>query len=129
MQHDPLADALSLIKNAEHSGKIECLINPSSKIIGRVLNVMQENGYINEFEFIEDGRAGIFKIRLNGKINNCNVIKPRFSVGKKEFEKFESRFLPAKDFGVMIVSTTKGVISHIKAKNLEVGGRLLAYVY
>lgn len=129
MQHDPLADALSLIKNAERSGKIECVVRPSSKIIGRVLNVMQENGYIREFEFVEDGRAGIFKIKLNGKINNCNVIKPRFSVKKTEFEKYESRYLPARDFGVLIISTTRGIVSHTKAKNLGVGGRLLGFVY
>lgn len=129
MQHDPLADALSQIKNAERSGKMECLIKPSSKIIGRVLNVMQMYGYIKEFEFLEDGRGGIFLVKLNGKINNCNVIKPRFSVKRDEFEKFESRFLPARDFGVLIVSTTKGIISHFKAKELGVGGRLLGFVY
>lgn len=129
MQHDPLADALSVIKNAERSGKIECLVKPSSKIIGRVLNVMQINGYIQEFEFFEDGRAGVFRVKLNGKINNCNIIKPRFSIKKNDFEKFESRFLPARDFGVLILSTTRGVVSHTKAKSLGVGGKLLAYVF
>ena len=70
MQHDPLADAMSLIKNSEHSGKLECIVRPSSKLIGRVLKIMQENNYIGEFEYIEDGRAGLFKVRLIGNINN-----------------------------------------------------------
>jgi small subunit ribosomal protein S8 len=129
MQSDPLNDAMSTIKNAAMVGKSECIIKPSSKLIGRVLKVMQENGYINQFEFVEDGKAGVFKVKMEGKINNCGVIKPRYSVKKVDLEKFEARYLPAQDFGVIIVSTTEGVISHAKAKELGVGGKLLAYVY
>jgi small subunit ribosomal protein S8 len=129
MQSDPLNDAMSTIKNASMVGKSECIIKPSSKLIGRVLKVMQENGYINQFEFVEDGKAGVFKVRMEGKINNCGVIKPRYSVKKVDLERFEARYLPAQDFGVIIVSTTAGVISHAKAKELGVGGKLLAYVY
>ena len=129
MQNDPLNDAMSTIKNAATVGKSECQIKPSSKLIGRVLKVMQENGYINQFEFVEDGKAGVFKVMMQGKINNCGVIKPRYSVKKVDLEQFEARYLPAQDFGVLIVSTTEGVISHVKAKELGVGGKLLAFVY
>jgi len=129
MQSDPLNDAMSTIKNAASVGKSECMIRPSSKRIGRVLKVMQEYGYINQFEFIEDGKAGVFKVRMQGKINDCGVIKPRYSVQKNDLEKFESRYLPAQDFGVLILTTTAGVVSHSKAKELGVGGKLLAFVY
>jgi len=129
MQSDPLNDAMSTIKNAAMVGKSECIIKPSSKLIGRVLKVMQENGYINQFEFVEDGKAGVFKVKMEGKINNCGVIKPRYSVKKVDLEQFEARYLPAQDFGVIIVSTTEGVVSHVKAKELGIGGKLLAYVY
>jgi small subunit ribosomal protein S8 len=129
MQNDPLNDAMSTIKNAATVGKSECQIKPSSKLIGRVLKVMQENGYINQFEFVEDGKAGVFKVKMQGKINNCGVIKPRYSVKKVDLEQFEARFLPAQDFGVLIISTTEGVVSHVKAKELGVGGKLLAFVY
>lgn len=129
MQNDPLNDAMSTIKNAATVGKSECQIKPSSKLIGRVLKVMQENGYINQFEFVEDGKAGVFKVKMQGKINNCGVIKPRYSVKKVDLETFEARFLPAQDFGVLIISTTEGVVSHVKAKELGVGGKLLAFVY
>ena len=129
MQNDPLNDAMSTIKNAATVGKSECQIKPSSKLIGRVLKVMQENGYINQFEFVEDGKAGVFKVKMQGKINNCGVIKPRYSVKKVDLEQYEARFLPAQDFGVLIISTTEGVISHVKAKELGVGGKLLAFVY
>ena len=129
MQHDPLSDALSLIKNAERSGKLECEINPASKLIGRVLKVVQENGYIKQFEYMEDGRSGWFRVHLNGNINDCGVIKPRFAVKRADMEGYEARYLPAQNFGVLILTTTKGVISNDKAKELNTGGRLLAYVY
>jgi small subunit ribosomal protein S8 len=129
MQHDPLNDAMSQIKNAETIGKRECIIRPSSKLIGRVLKIMQDGNYISQFEYVEDGKAGAFRVTLNGSINGCGVIKPRFAVKKAELEKFEARYLPAQDFGLLILTTTKGVINHTEAKSFGIGGRLLAYVY
>ncbi|MDH4122912.1 MAG: 30S ribosomal protein S8 [Thermoplasmata archaeon] len=129
MQQDPLNDAMSSIRNAEKVGKLECLIEPSSKLIGHVLKVMLENSYIKRYEFVEDNRAGKYKVALNGQINECGVIRPRYSVKLAELEKFESRYLPAQDFGVLILTTTKGVMSNVQAKEMGIGGKLLAYVY
>jgi small subunit ribosomal protein S8 len=129
LQHDPLNDAMSTIKNAENVGKRTCTLNPSSKLVGRILKVMQDNNYISQFEYVEDGKAGQFKVVLNGNINNCGVIKPRYAVKRRDVEKFEARYLPAQDFGVLILTTTQGVLSHNEAKKLGVGGKLLAYVY
>ncbi len=129
MLFDPLADALSNLKNNERNGSLKCVISPASKLIGKVLKVMQDNSYIGEFEFIEDGKAGKFRVKLLGKINDCGVIKPRYPVTKLEFEKFEKRFLPASGFGLLIVSTSKGVMSHREAEEKGHGGRLIAYVY
>jgi len=129
MQHDSLNDAMGVIKNAEKVGKGECTIRPSSKLIGRVLKVMQENGYISQFELQDDGRSGEFKVVLAGHINNCGVIRPRYSVKVADLEKYESRYLPAQDFGVLILTTTKGVVTHMEAKKGGVGGKLLAFVY
>lgn len=129
MQNDPLSDALSVMKNAERAGKNECVVRPASKLIGRVLKVIQENGYIKEFEYNEDGRAGWFNVHLNGNINDCGVIKPRFAVSRADMEGIESRYLPAQNFGVLILTTTRGVVSNMKAKEMHTGGRLLAFVY
>ncbi len=129
MQHDPLNDAMATIKNAEMVGKGECILKPSSKLIGWVLKVMQENDYIRQYEYIEDGKAGKFRVELKGNINNCGVIKPRFSAKKVDMEKYEARYLPAQDFGVIILTTTAGILSHKKAKDMGIGGKLLAYVY
>ncbi|MFH1774989.1 MAG: 30S ribosomal protein S8 [Methanobacteriota archaeon] len=126
---DPLADALSNLKNNERTGNLECIIKPASKMIGKVLKVMQDHGYLGEFEFIEDGRAGKFKVKLVGKINNCGVIRPRYPVNKRNFEIFEKRLLPASGFGILILTTPLGVISHNEAREKNTGGRLLAFVY
>lgn len=126
---DPLANALSMIKNAEAVGKLECTISPASKLIGNILNVMRTRGYIKGFEFIEDGKAGEFNVELSGSINNCGVVKPRFPVGKANFEKWEKRFLPARDFGILILTTSSGIMSHYEAREKGIGGQLLAFVY
>ena len=126
---DPLNDAMATIRNAEQAGKGECHVRPASKLVGLVLTVMTEFGYVGGFERVEDGRGGIYQVRLKGSINNCGVIKPRFSVRRTELDKWEARYLPAQDFGVLILTTTAGVVGHAKAKELGVGGKLLAYVY
>ena len=129
MLNDPLADALTLIKNAEKAGKLECEVVPASKLVGHVLKVMQERGYIGPFEFVEDTTGGKFRVKLIGHINNCGVIKPRHAIKKTDYEKWEARYLPAQGFGSLIVTTTAGVISHESAKEIGTGGKLLAYVY
>ena len=126
---DPLADAMSVIKNAESVGKPECIIHPASKLIGRALKVMADRGYIGEFEFVDDGKSGMFRVKLLGRINRCGVIKPRFATKFTELEKWEKRFLPARNFGVLILSTSKGVMAHSDARSQSLGGQLLAYVY
>ena len=129
MLHDPLADACSSIKNAENVSKKLVIINPASRLIGKCLRILQNYEYIGEFEIIEDGRNGKFKVQLIGKINRIGVIKPRYPVKAKDIEKIEKRYLPAINFGIIILSTPNGVMSHLEAKKQNVGGRLLAYVY
>ena len=128
MLQDPLADALTVIKNAEMIGKGKCVVR-TNKLIGNILKVMHDNDYIGAFETIENGKGGIFKIELKGKIIDTRVIKPRFAVGIDDYEKFEKRFLPARNIGLLVVSTPKGVMDHKKAKELRLGGRLLSYIY
>ncbi len=126
---DPLADAMSTLTNASRVGKRETVINIASKLIGKVLRILQEEGYIEEFEYIDDGRAGKYRVRLKGRINKAGVIKPRFSVKKDEFLYWEKMYLPAENVGVIIVSTNQGIMSHREAKKRGIGGVLLAYCY
>lgn len=128
MRHDTLADVMSSTKNAERVGKGTC-ITPASNLVREVLKVMQKEGYIGVFEFIDDGKSGKFRVELKNRINDCNVIKPRYSVKVDDFEKWEKRFLPATGFGILIMTTTAGVMTHEEAKEKHLGGKLLAYVF
>ncbi len=126
---DIIAQALSQIKNAEKKGVQTCVIRPVSKTLRNILDLMQKEGYIGEFEIIDDGKGGFIKINLLGAINNCGAIKPRFSTSLSNYQNFEKRYLPAKKYGVLIVSTTEGIMTQEEAKEKKQGGRLLAYVY
>lgn len=127
--NDPLANALSIVLTDEKSGRSESKIRPSSKIIKKVLDVMKSNKYVGDFEEIKDGKGNTIKLNLIGNINKCGVIKPRYSVKKNEFEKFEERYLLARDMGILVVSTPAGIITHKEAKKKGIGGKLLAYCY
>lgn len=129
MLNDTLATALSAILNREKIGKKECVIRQSSKMIKVVLKIMNDNNYIGSFEEIVTAKGNLLKVNLLGDINKCGAIKPRYSVKKDEYEKFEKRYLPAKDFGIIFVSTPKGIMTHIEAKKKNIGGKLLAYCY
>lgn len=129
MLNDPLSNALSVIMNNARVGKTECLVKPASKLIRVVLGVMKDNLYIGDITDVEDGRGGIIKVSLLNNINKCGAIKPRYSVEKGEFEKFEKRYLLAKDVGILIVSTSAGIMTHVEAKKKGLGGRLFAYCY
>jgi len=126
---DPLSNALVNMKNQEGSAKKECTLKPASKLLASVLGVMKSEGYIEGFEKTEDGKLGCFVVRLAGRINECKAIKPRYAVKKDEFEKFEKRYLPSRDIGIMIVTTPQGMMTHREAKKQNTGGRLVAFVY
>ena len=126
---DTLTNGLITVINNEMRNKRECIISPASKLLGRVLRIMQLNGYLGEFEFIDDGRSGKFKVQLLGRINKCGAVKPRFPVQFDKFEDWEKKFLPSRDVGIMVVSTSQGVMSHNEAEEKNLGGRLLAFVY
>jgi small subunit ribosomal protein S8 len=129
MFNDPLAAALSKIMNAERVGKREVLIKPASKLLKEVLNILNEHNYVGSFEEIDDEKGGVLKVNILGNINKCGAIKPRFSSKHNNFEKWEKRYLPAKDFGLLIVSTPQGIMAHNIAKEKKTGGKLLAYCY
>jgi len=117
MLHDVLADMLSRIKHAELKSKTELVAQPISKLALNILGILKKEGYIDSFEYKDNKRDGI------------GAVKPRYSLKIDEFEKFEKRYLPAKDFGRLLVSTSSGIITHIDAKEQKKGGVLLAYVY
>jgi len=126
---DLVSDALNQITAYETLGKRECVIRPVSNLLINILRKLKELGYIGEFELIKDNKGSVVKIELTGRINKIRAIRPRFSAKVSNIEKYEERYLPAYNFGHLILSTPKGILSHEEAKKMGVGGKLLVYVF
>ncbi len=126
---DTLASALNSIKMAELRGRDGVVVRPASKVLKQVLLLLQNQGYVGDFEFVDDGKSGEFSVKLVGKINDCGVVKPRFAVKKSEWEKFEQRYLPARGVGLLVATTSQGIMTHGQAKEKGLGGRMLCFVY
>jgi small subunit ribosomal protein S8 len=129
MTRDLLNDALVALRHADRDGRPHVEIAPTSKLIGEVLRLFREHGYLTDFAFVPTGRGGRYEVSLSRRINSCGVVKPRLAVRYDELERFESRFLPAQDFGLLVLSTNRGVLGQTEAREMKIGGRLLAYVY
>ncbi|XP_037497885.1 40S ribosomal protein S15a-1 isoform X1 [Jatropha curcas] len=124
-----LNDALKSMYNAEKRGKRQVMIRPSSKVIIKFLLVMQKHGYIGEFEYVDDHRAGKIVVELNGRLNKCGVISPRFDIGVKEIEGWTARLLPSRQFGYIVLTTSAGIMDHEEARRKNVGGKVLGFFY
>ena len=123
MSKDIVSDVLNEIMNAKKAGKTSIIFKKSSKLLIKLLEMMKVYGYI-DYEIKEN------RILVNMKdITECKTIKPRYSVDKKSIEKYVWRFLPARNFGYVIISTSKGLMTHREAQENKIGGSLIAYFY
>ncbi|MFH0832670.1 MAG: 30S ribosomal protein S8 [Candidatus Aenigmatarchaeota archaeon] len=128
MRHDLLSDVLFVMNNAEDNGKTDCTV-PASKLIKNVLDVIQKHGYIKGYELLGEGKHMKCIVKMSGNINKVRAIRPRLSVKKDGYERIEKRYLPAKDFGILVISTSKGTMSQKEAITMGLGGKIIAYVY
>jgi small subunit ribosomal protein S8 len=125
---DRVADAINTIKTNERIGRPECTLS-STKFIRAILDVMKKESYIGNYEEFVDGKIKRVRVKLVNKINNIGVIKPRYAVTSRQIQSYEMRFIPSRDFGILIMSTPQGLMTNREAKEKNVGGRLVAYVY
>lgn len=125
---DHLADALNTIKTHEFVGQRNCTVK-ATKITWEILRVLKDNKYLKDFKKIDDGKGGYFEVELDGRINNCGVIKPRMPIKRNEWSKKEQQFIPGIGVGLLIVTTPQGIMTNVEAEQKHMGGRLLAYVY
>jgi len=123
MAQDVISDALNQIMNAKKAEKTEVRIHRYSKFLIEVLEKIKKKGHL---DFKIEDKELIIKIV---KLNECRSIKPRFNVCKSEIDKYARRFLPSRNFGIMLISTSKGLIDHFEAQEKNLGGSLIAYFY
>ncbi len=124
MSQDIVADGLNQIMNAKKARKTTLELDRYSKLLISVIALAKLKGYIKDYK-LENNKL---RIEIN-KLNKCQAIKPRFTVTLKEIEKYEKRYLPAKNIGILILTTSKGLLTNQTAKEKNIGGSLLAYMY
>ncbi len=128
---DPIADMLTRIRNA-NMVKHEKLELPASKIKTEIADILKREGFVRDYEVIEDNKQGVLRVFLKYGVNEERVItgikrisKPGLRVYAKAGE--VPRVLNG--LGIAIVSTSKGVLSDKEARAQAVGGEVLAYVW
>jgi len=126
MSQDVVADALNQIMNSKRAGKKEVEVKRYSNLLLRVLDIAKKQNYIGGY--IVNEKEKKLKIKI-GELNKCGAIKPRFNVSVEEIERYMRRFLPARDFGIIIISSSKGLVTQKEAYEKNVGGALIAYFY
>lgn len=124
MSQDIVADTLNNMMNMKRAGKTELEIKRHSKFLSSVLAIAKLKGYVKSYK--ADGTK--MKIEL-GKLNGCKAIKPRFAVSVEKIEKYVKRYLPSKNIGILIISTSQGLMTHQTAQDKNLGGSLIAYLF
>ena len=124
MSQDIVSDALNKMINANRVGKTSIEVSYHSKLLSSILAIAKLRGYVKEYKI----ESGVLKIEL-GRLNSCKALKPRYTVKVEQIDKYAKRYLPAKDMGIIIVSTSKGLMTHYTAIEKNIGGSLLAYFY
>ncbi len=124
MSQDVIADGLNKMLNAAKAGKKTLALKSHSKLLLSVLAIAKLRGYVENYRMDHN----TLNIEI-GKLNSCRAIKPRFVAKTEEIEKYVKRYLPAKDIGIVIISTSQGLMTHQTAQEKKIGGCLIAYFY
>lgn len=128
---DPIADMLTRIRNA-NSSKHESVLVPSSKMKVAIAKILDDEGYINGYEVIDDGKQGVIKITLKYGANKTKVItgiKRVSKPGLRVYANKEDMPRVLRGLGIAIVSTSKGIMTDKEARKNNVGGEVLAFIW
>jgi small subunit ribosomal protein S8 len=128
---DPIADFLTRIRNANtvYHDKVEA---PASRSKKAIAGILKEEGFVREYEFIDDGKQGIIRVYMKYGANKERVI-----TGLKRISKPGLRVYARKDqvpkvlggLGIAIISTSRGIMTDKKARKEGLGGEVLCYVW
>ena len=124
MSQDIVSDGLNRIMNAKRAGKTEVTLKHSSKFLVNVLAIGKLKKYISDYHTTPHGLIVEF-----GNFNSCRAVKPRYIVKVGDIDKYMRRYLPAKGMGIIVISTSKGLVTHQTAMEKNIGGSIIAYFY
>jgi small subunit ribosomal protein S8 len=127
---DPIADMLTRIRNAAHNRakSVNCVRN---KVCVGIANVLKDEGFIDGFDLVDDGRQGLIRVRLKygaGGEPALHRVTRQSKPGRRVYNAVEELPRPLQGLGIAVVSTSKGVLSDRKARQERVGGELLCVV-
>ncbi len=128
---DPIADMLTRIRNANQM-KHPTVSMPASRLKLEILNLLKNEGYISEYEKIEDGKQGIIKVTLKYAENKTRVIKGLKRISKPGLRVYaKANELPKvlNGLGVAIISTSNGIMTDREARSNKLGGEVIAFVW
>lgn len=128
---DPVANALSKIRNGLKAKK-ETVDIPFSKLIQEILTILKEKEYIRNFKLMKDNKQGILKVYLRYTPTRQPVISGLRRVSKpslRVYVKKDKLFRLGKGMGIAILTTSKGIMTDKEAKQANVGGEVLCYVW
>ena len=128
---DPIADMLTRIRNANNA-KHDTVDVPASNMKKAIAQILLEEGYIKNFQLIDDGTQGVIRVTLKYNAGKEKVISGLRRVSKPGLRVYAGADeLPSvlKGLGIAIVSTSKGVMTDKKARELHIGGEVLAFVW
>ena len=128
---DPIADLLTRIRNA-NVGRHDQLEVPASNLKKEIVDILKREGFIRDFEYIEDSKQGVLRLFLKYGQDNERVItgiKKISKPGLRVYVKADELPRVLNGLGIAVVSTSKGVLTDKEARQQAVGGEVLAYVW
>ena len=128
---DPIADMLTRIRNANNA-KHDTVDVPASNMKKAIAQILLDEGYIKNFQLIDDGTQGVIRITLKYNAGKEKVLSGLRRVSKPGLRVYAGADeLPRvlRGLGTAIVSTSKGVMTDKKARELHVGGEVLAFIW
>ncbi|MGD9963807.1 MAG: 30S ribosomal protein S8 [Candidatus Izemoplasmatales bacterium] len=128
---DPIADMLTRIRNANQM-KHKTVDVPASKLKMEILNVLKQEGYITDFERINDGVQGTLKISLKYLENEERVVRGLKKISKpglRVYAKTDDIPRVLNGLGIAIISTSRGIMTDREARKNKIGGEVIAYVW
>lgn len=122
MSQDIIADGLNEIMNAKKAKKEKVVVTVSRFFLD-VLELAQKEGYISSYKKLGN------EVEIQFTLHECKAIKPRFTVTVEQIDTYVRRYLPSRHLGIILISTSRGLLTHKEALDQGIGGSLIAYFF